>query len=77
MALEIPAVMSPVGVNNQIIQNGENGYLCSEADEWQKVLTKLIEDPELRKTIGKKGRETVQEKYSVRANTDKYLKLFS
>lgn len=77
MALEIPAVMSPVGVNNQIIQNGENGFLCSTAEDWQKTITQLLDDPVLRKTIGKKGKETVQEKYSVRANTDNYLKLFS
>ncbi len=34
MALEIPAVASPVGVNTTIIQEGINGFLCTTDEEW-------------------------------------------
>lgn len=76
MALEIPTIMSPVGVNVEIIQNGENGYLASKEAEWIEKLSLLIENPNLRKSIGKKGRETVEKKYSVNANEKLYLEQF-
>jgi len=76
MALEIPTIMSPVGVNTEIIQDGENGFLADKEDEWLEKLSLLIENEKLRNTIGKAGRKTVEEKYSVKANKDKYLAIF-
>ncbi len=76
MALEIPAVMSPVGVNTEIIRNGENGYLAGSPAEWLKYLSLLIDDRDLRMALGREGRKTVIEKYSVRANKDRYLGFF-
>ncbi|HPW66789.1 MAG TPA: glycosyltransferase family 4 protein [Salinivirgaceae bacterium] len=77
MALEIPSVMSPVGVNNDIVTNGENGYLASTDQEWLDVLSMLIENPELRMRIGKEGRKTVIEKFSVKNNNQTYLKVIN
>ena len=76
MACEIPSVFSPVGVNNEIIQHSVNGFLASSEDEWINVLSMLIESPELREKVGKAGRQTVIEKYSVEANKHKYLECF-
>ena len=75
MSLEIPTVMSPVGVNNEIIANGENGYLAETNDEWISILSELIENAELRKSIGKKGRQTIIENYSIESQKEKYVKL--
>ncbi|MBN8696774.1 MAG: glycosyltransferase family 4 protein [Bacteroidetes bacterium] len=77
MALEIPTIMSPVGVNTEIIQDGVNGYLATTEQEWFDKLSLLIESKELRERIGKAGRTTVLEKYSVEANKQKYLDLFN
>ncbi len=77
MALEIPTLMSPVGVNSEIIQNGVNGYLPATEDEWVDVLSKLITDKALREQIGKAGRQTVIERYSVHAWKQKYLDNFN
>lgn len=76
MALEIPAVASPVGVNTQIINHGKNGFLCSTADEWAFQLEQLINDNALRSQIGKAGRQTVTLHYSVTSNRDNFLSLF-
>ena len=76
MALEIPAVASPVGVNRKIISHGVNGLLCNTAQEWNDALTKLIDDPDLRKTMGETGRKTVVENYSVLSNPANFLSLF-
>lgn len=76
MSLEIPAVMSPVGVNTEIINSGENGFLASGTEEWMEYLSLLIENPGLRNRLGRNGRKTVVERYSVLANRDKYLGFF-
>jgi glycosyltransferase involved in cell wall biosynthesis len=77
MALEIPTIMSPVGVNKEIIKDGENGFLASTEDEWLQKLSALIESEELRKKMGKAGRKTVEEKFSVDAIKNRYLTLFN
>jgi glycosyltransferase involved in cell wall biosynthesis len=76
MSLEIPTIMSPVGVNIDILQDGVNGYLASTEAEWIEKLSLLIESPELRERIGKNGRKTVEEKYSFNAWKGKYLEYF-
>ncbi len=77
MALGIPSLMSPVGVNIDIIQNTKNGFLPSSEEEWVLYLSQLIENPGLRQKIGEAGRETVVEKYSVKAWQAKYLDYFN
>ncbi|MDP2385243.1 MAG: glycosyltransferase family 4 protein [Bacteroidota bacterium] len=76
MACEIPTIMSPVGVNTEIIVHHENGFLANTTDEWVNCISELIENSELRKEIGKKARQTVIEKYSVEANKELYLQSF-
>jgi glycosyltransferase involved in cell wall biosynthesis len=77
MACGVPSVLSAVGVNSTIVLNGENGFLISNLSEWVTVLSKLIEDEELRKKVGSKGRETVIENYSVQANKHLYFGAFT
>lgn len=76
MAMKIPAVMSPVGVNTTIIDHNINGFICDNSEGWEATLNALLSDPELRKTIGEKGHQTVLERYSVQAHQSNYLKLF-
>lgn len=77
MALSIPTIMSPVGVNSDIIQDGVNGFLASTKEEWVKKITQLVESPSLRETIGHAGYKTVLDNYSVEANKEKYIKNFT
>lgn len=77
MALGIPAVMSPVGVNTGIIRDGENGYLASSPEEWFEKLCRLIDDPALREQLGRAGRKTVEDRYSFNAWKERYAALFS
>jgi glycosyltransferase involved in cell wall biosynthesis len=76
MALGIPAVVSPVGVNNDIVVNGVNGYLCSTEAEWETGLSMLLEASSLRKQMGEAGREKVVHHYSVTSNRQLYFELF-
>ncbi len=77
MALGIPTLMSPVGVNKDIIQQGKNGYLPATENEWIDILSMLIEGKELRFRIGDAGKQTVHDHYSVTAWKEKYLEYFN
>jgi glycosyltransferase involved in cell wall biosynthesis len=77
MALEIPTIMSPVGVNSEIIQNGINGFLADSEESWIENLARLIEQPSLRQRIGVAGRETVVQHYSVISQQSRYLQYFN
>jgi glycosyltransferase involved in cell wall biosynthesis len=77
MSIRVPTLMSPVGVNSTIIQNGINGYLPANEEDWIHYLSLLIEDSELRKKIGEMGRQTILDKYSVKAWKAKYLEYFN
>jgi glycosyltransferase involved in cell wall biosynthesis len=77
MSVGLPTVMSNVGMNKDIINDGINGFLPTGNKEWIDVLSKLIEDKELRKKIGDKGRETVLEKYSKNIIKKTYLDLYT
>ncbi len=73
MAMGIPCVASPVGVNTEIIQDGVNGMLAKDEKEWIEKLSLLLEDPALRERLGRAGRKTVEERYSVKAWAPVYL----
>jgi glycosyltransferase involved in cell wall biosynthesis len=77
MSLEIPTIMSPVGVNTEIISDGINGFLAGNDEEWIDKLSLLVESPELREKLGKEGRKTVIDKYSFQAQKQNYLKYFN
>ena len=77
MALGIPAVATPVGVNTEIIEHGVNGFLCTTEEEWFTCLKSLIDHPALRQQIGRRGREKVIDRYSVLSNTPTFLSLFA
>jgi glycosyltransferase involved in cell wall biosynthesis len=71
MACGIPAIASPVGVHNQIIQDGHNGYLARTSEEWIARLRLLLDDVGLRARLGAAGRKTVEENYSLAVAADK------
>jgi glycosyltransferase involved in cell wall biosynthesis len=66
MAMGAATVMSPVGVNTEIVRHGENGFLPATDEDWFAVLSRLVEDDALRRRVGAAGRDTVVERYSVR-----------
>lgn len=75
MAVGLPVVCSPVGAHAQIIQDGVNGFLALTDEEWIEKLSALIENPDLRERLGRGGRVTAKEKFSVEVNAPKLLKI--
>lgn len=76
MSLGIPTIMSPVGVNTEIINPGINGILATSHEEWRQALEKLIKNAEARKHLGEKGKDTVLKRYSLLSQKKQYLELF-
>jgi len=74
MSMRIPCVCSPVWLNKEIIKDGVNGFLALSDREWLDKLSFLIESEQLRKTIGLAGRRTVEEEFSVKENSSRYIK---
>jgi glycosyltransferase involved in cell wall biosynthesis len=78
MALGIPAVVSAVGVNTEIVQHGVNGFVCESmpvphTDSWSSALTALLNNHSLRASMGAEARKRVEAEYSVEAWKERFV----
>jgi glycosyltransferase involved in cell wall biosynthesis len=68
MALAIPCVVSPVGVNSDIVRNDVEGFTAATGEDWQNTLERLLRDPSLRRRLGQAARESVVARYSAKVH---------
>ena len=68
MAAGVPSISSPVGEANYIMNHEISGLFADSTEEWIINLTKLIEDPGLRKKYIRNGIKTINERYSIQYN---------
>ncbi|MFA9440716.1 glycosyltransferase family 4 protein [Uliginosibacterium sp. sgz301328] len=64
MACAVPAVVSPWGMNAEVLAQGD-GAVGARDHEWADVLTSLLRDPARIAPMGQAGREIVQRSYAV------------
>jgi glycosyltransferase involved in cell wall biosynthesis len=76
LAVGVPVVCSPAGINKEIVENGVHGFWANTQEEWIGKLEILINDYDLRKRMGMEGRKRVIEHYSLKANAPRLLKIF-
>lgn len=75
-ALGKPVCCSPVGVNNELVHNDVNGYLCQSSHDWYKSLEKLIISKDLRSSFGNHGKMQVFSNYTYQSqvlNVESYI----
>lgn len=77
MGLGIPAVSSAVTVNNEIVSDGLNGWLVPPEGAWLPVLRKACASRARLPEIGAEARKRIAEKYTFRANSEKYTAFIS
>jgi len=77
MAAGVATVASPVGVNKEIIKDGVNGFLASTTDEWVEKLRLLAQDEDLRHALGRAGRTTVMESYSLARWAPRFVEMMT
>ena len=61
----VPVVCTPVGINRDLVRDGENGFWAKTREEWIQKLSLLIENRELRMRMGLNGRQRVGEFFSL------------
>lgn len=75
MASTLPVIGSPVGVNDEIIEHGVNGFKANNTEEWIEGLQRLKSNRDLRKSMALVGRKIVEEKYSLQITAPKLCQL--
>lgn len=68
LAVGIPGIASPIGVNEEILLGNQVGRSASDEGEWKDALVELLSDVELRQNLGTNGRQLVERHYSIEAN---------
>jgi glycosyltransferase involved in cell wall biosynthesis len=64
MGIGIPAIVSPVGVNAEVVSHGETGFHAVDHAEWVEALDRLLADPALRRQQGEAAYRRVRDQYS-------------
>ncbi|WNH08112.1 glycosyltransferase family 4 protein [Thalassobellus suaedae] len=65
---EIPILATKCKAQQELIENSGCGLLYDNFEEFDENLTKLIENPELRKTLGAKGKKELLKLYKEKAD---------
>ena len=75
MACGLPVVVSPVGMNREVMARGEVGFGADSVDDWADALSTLAADAGMRGRMGATGRGVVERDYSVEALAPRLAKL--
>jgi glycosyltransferase involved in cell wall biosynthesis len=75
MGVGIPAVVSPVGANREIVRDGTTGFHAATTGEWVEKLERLLADVDLRQRLGRAAREHVRALYSAEAHAPRVAEI--
>lgn len=67
MAAGLPAVVSDVVGNRDLVADGVNGFVAGQEHEFVQRIAELARDAQLRRRMGESGREAARTRYSVEA----------
>jgi glycosyltransferase involved in cell wall biosynthesis len=65
LSVGIPYVASSIGVLAEIGEPGVTHFVADTPDEWRGALARLLQDPALRRTMGRNGRAYATAHYSI------------
>lgn len=75
MACSLPVIASPIGVNTEIVDHGENGFLASDTKGWINAVQQLLQKPRLVQSMGAAGYKKIAQGYCVQVSSSSYLKI--
>lgn len=64
MGVGTPVVLSPVGMNAEVVEPGVSGFCAATSEEWRNALEQLLDNPTLREHMGRAARDRVARLYS-------------
>ncbi len=76
MAVGLPVVVSPVGMNNEILAKGQVGFAATAPQQWYKALKTLYENRQLQLSMGNTARRIVEQDFSADKIADKLAEIF-
>ena len=62
----VPAVVSPVGMNREVLAMADVGYGAASMADWSDAILTLLDDEERARTLGRNGRQVVEKHFSVK-----------
>jgi glycosyltransferase involved in cell wall biosynthesis len=65
MAAGVPVVVSDVGINRDIVTDGQEGFVVPDEEGFEQALDQLIRSLELRAAMGARARKKIEEGYSI------------
>ena len=68
LGIGVPAVVSPVGANQEVVVHGITGFHARSEDDWEQSLERCLDDDDLRGRMGAAGRNVVEARYSAEAH---------
>lgn len=75
MASGIPAVVSPVGMNRDLLGKGDLGLGASTLEEWTEALDLLLSSPDLAASMGTIGRNVAVQQFSIQSLAPVFARL--
>lgn len=75
MACGKPIIASPVGVNQEIVEAGVNGYLANTPEEWQGHLKCLLLDSQARTQMGYEARKKAVKHFSLQTQAPRLINI--
>ena len=78
MAMEIPCVATFITGIPELIRDGVDGLLAAPSDDagMADAIRRLMDDPELRRSLGRAGRQRVVERYNLEVNIARLGEIF-
>ena len=76
MACGIPVIISPIGMNKEILQKGTLGLAATSPSEWYEAFSFYYRNTSVARDHGEKGRHVAEQSYSLQVITKQLASIF-
>jgi len=71
LALGVPVISTPVAVDGMGLEDGDGIVLASQPEEFASAVSRILHDPEWRRSLATRGRQVAEERASFAATYDR------